>query len=398
MPSMQLQHNSQRRLLVVTESLGVGGTESHLIRTLPRLAASGWSVVTFCLTERGERAGQVEAAGVEVAASPRLARRKGSFLRYPAHVALATNNLYWLMQRWRPHIAHFYLPGPYLIGAHVAIAARIPIKIMSRRSLSDYQRSWPLVAKLERRLHTKMDAVIGNSRAVVRQLIEEGIPETKVRLIYNGIEVSPVLPDRNEARQALGLDSDTLVGVVIANLIHYKGHRELVRGLSHLEQELPENWRILVAGRDHGIRAELEELAAARGISHRIQFLGEYSDIPRLLAATDFGLLTSREEGFSNVILEGMAAGLAMIVTDVGGNAEAVLHGETGLVVPPRNPKAIGDAILELARNPEQRKRLGAAARKRVEREFSIDKCVKAHADLYEEMLDKIEARKVAAE
>ena len=395
---MQLQDNSGRRLLVVTESLGVGGTESHLIRTLPRLAASGWSVVTFCLTERGERAEQVEAAGVDVAASPRLARRKGSFLRYPAHVALATNNLYWLMRRWRPQIAHFYLPGPYLIGTHVAIAARIPIKIMSRRSLSDYQRNWPLVAKLERRLHTKMDAVIGNSRAVVRQLIEEGIPEPKVRLIYNGIEVSPVLPDRNEARRALGLDSDTLVGVVIANLIHYKGHRELVRGLSHLEQELPANWRILVAGRDHGIRAELEELAAARGISHRIQFLGEYSDIPRLLAAADFGLLTSREEGFSNVILEGMAAGLAMIVTDVGGNAEAVLHGETGFVVPPRNPKAIGDAILELARNPEQRKRFGAAARKRIEKEFSIDKCVKAHADLYEEMLDKIEARRMAAE
>jgi glycosyltransferase involved in cell wall biosynthesis len=395
---MQLQSNSGRRLLVVTESLGVGGTESHLIRTLPRLAASGWSVVTFCLTERGERAEQVEAAGVEVAASPRLARRKGSFLRYPAHVALATNNLYWLMRRWRPQIAHFYLPGPYLIGANVAIAARIPIKIMSRRSLSDYQRNWPLVAKLERRLHAKMDAVIGNSRAVVRQLIDEGIPEAKVRLIYNGIDVSPVLPDRNEARQALGIDNDTLVGVVIANLIHYKGHRELVRGLSHVETELATPWRIFVAGRDHGIRAELEELAAARGISHRIQFLGEYSDIPRLLAASDFGLLTSREEGFSNVILEGMAAGLAMIVTDVGGNAEAVLHGETGFVVPARNPKAIGDAILELARNPEQRKRFGAAARKRVEKEFSIDKCVKAHADLYEEMLDKIEARKIAAE
>jgi glycosyltransferase involved in cell wall biosynthesis len=395
----QLQNNaSNRRLLVVTESLGVGGTESHLIRTLPRLVASGWSVVTFCLTERGERAEQVEAAGVEVAASPRLARRKGSFLRYPAHVALATNNLYWLMRRWRPQIAHFYLPGPYLIGANVAIAARIPIKIMSRRSLSDYQRNWPLVAKLERRLHAKMDAVIGNSRAVVRQLIDEGIPEAKVRLIYNGIDVSPVLPDRNEARQALGLDNDTLVGVVIANLIHYKGHRELVRGLSHVETELPTPWRIFVAGRDHGIRAELEELAAARGISHRIQFLGEYSDIPRLLAASDFGLLTSREEGFSNVILEGMAAGLAMIVTDVGGNAEAVVHGETGFVVPPRNPKAIGDAILELARNPEQRKRFGAAARKRVEKEFSIDKCVKAHADLYEEMLDKVEARKVTAE
>src|SRR6476660_3602885 len=389
---------SNHRLLVVTESLGVGGTESHLIRTLPRLAESGWGVVTFCLTERGKRAGQVEAAGVGVCVAPQLAKRKGSFLRYPAHVTLAANKLYWLMRRWRPQIAHFYLPGPYLIGAHVAIAARVPVKIMSRRSLSDYQRNWPLVVHLERRLHTKMDAVVGNSQAVVHQLIEEGIPEAKLRVIYNGIEASPVLPDRSKARRALGLEDATLIGLVVANLIHYKGHRELVRGLSHVEPALPPDWRILFAGRDHGMRAELEALAAARGISHRIQFLGEYADIPALLAAADFGLLTSREEGFSNVILEGMAARLAMIVTDVGGNAEAVLHGETGFVVPPRNPKAIGDAILELERNPEQRKRFGAAARKRVEREFSIDKCVKAHADLYEEMLDKIEARKVAAE
>jgi glycosyltransferase involved in cell wall biosynthesis len=168
--------------------------------------------------------------------------------------------------------------------------------------------------------------------------------------------------------------------------------------LSHLEQVLPSNWRILVAGRDHGIRADLEALAAARGISHRIQFLGEYSDIPGLLAAADFGLLTSREEGFSNVILEGMAAGLAMIVTNVGGNAEAVVHGETGFVVRPRDPTAISDAIVTLARDPEARKRFGAAGRKRVEEEFSIDKCVKAHLDLYEEMLDRAEPRRIAAE
>jgi glycosyltransferase involved in cell wall biosynthesis len=391
-------NNSGRRLLIVTESLGVGGTESHLIRTLPRLAASGWNVVTFCLTERGERAEQVEKAGVEVCASPRLAKRKGSVLRYPAHVALATNKLYWLMRRWRPEIAHFYLPGPYLIGAHVAIAARVPVRIMSRRSLSDYQRNWPLVAKLERRLHKKMDTVVGNSRAVVRQLIEEGIPEAKVRLIYNGIDATQQLPDRAEARRALGIGADTLVGVVIANLIPYKGHRELLEGLSRLERELPSDWRILAAGRDRGIRAELEALAGALNISRRIQFLGEYADISRLLIAADFGLLTSREEGFSNVILEGMAAGVPMIVTDVGGNAEAVIHNETGFVVPPRNPKAIADAIVTLARDPEQRKRLGAAGRKRVEQEFSIDKCVKAHADLYEEMLHRAEPRKIAAE
>ena len=89
--------------------------------------------------------------------------------------------------------------------------------------------------------------------------------------------------------------------MVVANLIHYKGHRELVRGFSHLEQELPADWRILVAGRDHGIWGRTRGAGGSARDCHRIQFLGEYSDIPGLLAAADFGLLTSREEGFSNL-------------------------------------------------------------------------------------------------
>lgn len=375
-------------MLIVTESLGIGGTESHLIRTLPKLAERGWKVATFCLTERGERAEQVEAAGVEVYSSLRIAKRKGSFLRYPAHVAVATNKLFWLMKRWQPQIAHFYLPGPYLIGAHVAIAAGTPIKIMSRRSLSGYQQNWPTVARLERSLHERMDAVIGNSRAVVRELLDEGIPKSKVRLIYNGIPFA-ALQSREQARQSLGLDSGMLVGAVVANLIHYKGHRELVRSLSHVAANLSTPWRILVAGRDHGIRAELEALADARGIKEQIQFLGEHANVPQLLAAADFGLLTSREEGFSNVILEGMAAGLPMIVTDVGGNPEAVLDGETGCVVPPYRPKAIADAILRLARNPELRRHLGEEARHRAEDKFSIERCVEAHADLYQDLVER---------
>src|SRR5262249_15174450 len=181
------------------------------------------------------------------------------------------------------------------------------------------------------------------------------------------------------------------------NLIHYKGHRELIRGLSHVEPELGDDWRILIAGRDHGIRTELEALAASRGISHRVQFLGEYVDIPRLLAAADFGLLTSREWVSSNLVLEGMSAGLAMIVTDVGGNAEAVIGGETGLVVPPRDPTAIGAAILKLARDAGLRERLGAAGRRRVVEKFSIDRCVNAHTELYRELLDKIDTTKAPA-
>jgi glycosyltransferase involved in cell wall biosynthesis len=379
--------SSPGRLLVVTESLGVGGTESHLIRLLPLLAARGWKVATFCTTERGARAEQLESAGVEVFAARRHAARKGSLLRNPVHAAIVFTKLYRLARRWRPDIVHFYLPGPYLIGAPVAMAASTPIKVMSRRSLSRYQLNRPTVARIERFLHPRMDAVTGNSRAVVDELIGEGVAEAKVKLIYNGVDVVGPIQDRSEARRALGLDDGALVGVIIANLIPYKGHRDLIKGLSHVASHLPSGWRVLFAGRDHGHRSELESLAASRGIEANIVFLAERSDIPRLLAAADFSLLTSKEEGFSNVILESMAAGLPMVATDVGGNSEAVIDEVTGFVVPASDPKAIGAAVWRLAHDPDLRRRLGEAGRQRVAEEFSMERCVDAYAELYRNLL-----------
>lgn len=376
------------RLLIVTESFGIGGTESHLIRLLPLLADTGLDVAVFCMTERGGRAGELEREGVKVFAAREHSGRHGTLLRQPAHAAVAGLKLRALLRRFRPDIVHFYLPGPYLVGAPIALVSRVPVKIMSRRSLSRYQRNWPAVARIERLLHGRMDAVTGNSRAVVKELSAEGVPEIKLRLIYNGIDIASGM-DRSEARAALSLKDDAPVGVMIANLIPYKGHHDLIEGLALVAKQLPAGWRVLLAGRDEGLRPELEALVAERGIGKNVVFLGERSDVPRLLAAADFGLLTSHEEGFSNVVLEGMAAGLPMIVTDVGGNAEAVLDGETGFVVPPSNPKAIGEAILRLAGDPSLGKSLGEAGRKRVAEHFSMEVCQNAHLELYRTLLAK---------
>jgi glycosyltransferase involved in cell wall biosynthesis len=127
----------------------------------------------------------------------------------------------------------------------------------------------------------------------------------------------------------------------------------------------------------------------ARGLKANVEFLGERSDVPALLAAADFGVLSSYEEGFSNVILESMAAGLPMIVTNVGGNPEAVLDRQTGIILPPHDPAALGQAILDLAQDPELRRRLGAAALLRVQKDFSMESCVDAHEGLYEQLLAK---------
>ena len=196
------------------------------------------------------------------------------------------------------------------------------------------------------------------------------------------------MQDKGEARAALGLDADSLIGVVVANLIPYKGHRDLIDALALAAPKLPPSWQVLCVGADNDLRPELETLAAAKGLAGNLRFLGQRFDVDRLLEAADFGVLPSRaNEGFSNAILESMRAGLPMIVTDVGGNAEAVVDGETGIVVPPADPAALAAALLRVAQDPALRRKLGEAGRERVATQFTLDACVAKYRALYDELL-----------
>jgi glycosyltransferase involved in cell wall biosynthesis len=261
---------------------------------------------------------------------------------------------------------------------------------MSRRSLNTYQQQHRLLARLEWWLHRRMSAVIGNSRAVLADLAAEGVPPDRIGLIYNGVEVfdAAQLPPREETRRRLEIDPAALVLTTVANLIPYKGHRDLLVALAGIANELPADWVLLCVGRDDGIGPALRAQARTLGLDRHVRWLGKRPDVPELLHASDLGIVPSHEEGFSNVILEGMAAGLPMIVTRVGGNPEAVVDGATGLVVPPRDPGALAAAVLELARDPDRRDRMGSAARHRAVTMFSLDACVDRYAKLYRMLSD----------
>ena len=113
------------------------------------------------------------------------------------------------------------------------------------------------------------------------------------------------------------------------------------------------------------IGERLRAQATALSIQDHVRFLDVRDDVPALLAASDIGIIASHQEGFSNAVLEGMAAGLAMAVTAVGGNPEAVIDGECGLVMPAKDPPALARALARLAGDPALRRRLGAAAQRR---------------------------------
>ena len=144
------------------------------------------------------------------------------------------------------------------------------------------------------------------------------------------------------------------------------------------------DWAVLCVGRDAGIFEGLRDLTNDLGIGGHVHWLGERHDVPEILATADIGLLCSHEEGFSNAILECMATALPMIVTDVGGNTEAVIDGQTGFVVPTRDPRALAEAILRLATDGGARASMGAKGKARAKDYFSAARCVSDYVQLYE--------------
>jgi glycosyltransferase involved in cell wall biosynthesis len=375
----------------VIGSLNIGGAERHLAQVLPRLDRSRWLPSVYCLTERGELAPVLEAAGIPVICSPVAPPPAGASraLRL-RRIAGTTFHLTRSMRERQACIAHFFLPAAYILGAPAAIMARVPIRVMSRRSLNDYQRGTRLSRTIEGRLHPMMTAVLGNSLSVVRQLRDdEGVRPDRLGLIYNGIDLSPFRTAlrRSEVRASLGIGDDALVFVIVANLIPYKGHRDLIAAFGRAHARLPGNWRLLVVGRDDGVGAGLREQASALGIGDHLVFLGPRRDVPDLLRSADVGILSSHQEGFSNAILESMAAGLPTIATNVGGNPEAVIDGETGLIVAPHDADGMSAAIERLAADAGLRARLGEASRRRVEACFGLDACTARYEEFYAGLL-----------
>ena len=172
----------------------------------------------------------------------------------------------------------------------------------------------------------------------------------------------------------------------VANLIHYKGHLNLIDAMAEVAAAYPSS-RLLLIGRDGGMEPEIRRRIEARGLRDRVALLGLQPCVRLVYGAADLSVLPSDEEGFSNVILEAMEAGKAIVATKVGGVPEAISDGVDGLLVTPKDSGALAEAMLKLLRDDDLRKRLGEAARRRARQEFSLDAMFAAYEKLYREVL-----------
>ena len=190
-------------------------------------------------------------------------------------------------------------------------------------------------------------------------------------------------------RLKLGVKDSYPIIVIIANIRFYKGHADLLLSLASIACSLPASWTLIVVGRDDGERASIEKLASELGLHENCIFTGMIEEVGHVLAVADIAVSASHEEGFSNSILESMAFGLPMVVTNVGGNAEAVIHRSSGLVVPPKSPEGLGKALLSLASDKGKQRKYGRRAKNIVQQKFSVEKCVEKYEKIYDEVFSR---------
>lgn len=377
----------RRRVLFVIGTLEVGGAEVQLTRLATHLDASRFEAEICCLSDGGPLAREAEAHGVPVHV---LGLRSLNPLREPLEVLSRLADLLRLLRRRRPDVVHGFLFWGYVLGALAGRLTGAPVVVSSRRSLGDFKKGRPLFRAIEQVANRCSDLLVANSEAVRDDVIRtEGADPARVLVVPNGLRLpEPDARARARARQSLGLGEPDLAVAVIANLIHYKGHRYFV-----------EAWARVVA-RHRGARAFLlgegpmrpaiEEQVRQLGLGDAIVLLGRVENARDLLPAFDLYVQPSLEEGFSNAILEAMASGLPVVATDVGGNREAVRDGVTGRLVPAADVRRLALAVAELLEDAEARRLMGAAGRKGAGR-YSVERMVAAYETIYTEQLDERE-------
>ncbi|MBS1816590.1 MAG: glycosyltransferase [Acidobacteria bacterium] len=383
----QRTSNGPIPVLFVIGSLEIGGAEKQLVEIAVGLDRSRFAPVVCSLAAGGPLATVLGRHGIPVVSAGFEGVSRVGVARALVAVPTSLWRFFGMLRRARPVVLHAMLFHAYVLGAIAATLAQVPVVVTSRRSLAHFKKGRLHYRALELITNRLTDCIVANSEAVRQDtLASEGLRPDDVLVIHNGIEAGRYHGERDTGvREQLGAEGDSPVAVVLANLIHYKGHRYFFEAWSAVLRSHPRAVAWLVG--DGPLRSAFEAELGARGLSSSVRVLGTRTDVPRLLASADVLVHPSLEEGFSNALLEGMAAGLPVVATDVGGNPEAVLDGKTGYLVPARDAAALAHAIGQVFSRPDLGRSMGEAGRRRVMQEFQLGTMIRRYEDLYLRLL-----------
>ena len=358
-------------VLQVVLTLNPGGTERLVLELVKRLAGQSRQAVC-CLDEAGTWGEALRADGTQVTV---LGRQPGFHPSLARRLAAAAREV-------EADVLHCHQYSPFVYGALVRVARPgLRLVFTEHGRLSDAPPS-PKRRAMNPVLAHAASHIASVSHDLKRHMVAEGLPEARIEVVHNGIELGPAPAGdaAAELRRRLELPSDAFVVGTVARLDPVKHLQTLVDAAGQLAQR-GRQIHVVVVG-DGPERATLERETQARGVKHALHFLGHRDDARAFLPGLDVYVNCSISEGISLTILEAMAASVPVVATAVGGTPEIVTD-QVGRLVPPRDPLALAAELDTLATQPALREALGRAARARVAEHFTIETMTERYLRMY---------------
>jgi glycosyltransferase involved in cell wall biosynthesis len=358
------------RLAFAIDNMHPGGTELNAVRVAERLDRDRFDLCVVCLNENGPLLERYAASRIPVTSFPidslrapstaRQGARLTSFLRAQQVDVLHAHDIYSNV---------FAVPCARMAGVRA---------IASRRWWEGFQgTAWRM---LTRAAYRAAHVVLANSAAIGKRLEEEGVARRRIAVVPNFLEEaafrSPAPDAIRSLRSDLGLDAGGPVVGIVANLLPVKDHATLLQAAAMLRARWPA-LRVVLVG-DGPCRAALEAQARTLDLADIVVFAGHRPNLPNLHHLFEVSVLCSTSEGLPNSVLEAMAAGRPVVATRVGAVGDAVVEGETGLLVRPRNPCELAGALHRLLSDRQFAARLGEAGSARARAQYRPDVALSA--------------------
>lgn len=301
--------------------------------------------------------------------------------------------LYRIFREERPVIVHTHMAKAGTVGRLAARLAGVPIVLHTYHGHVFHSYFGPLKTqtfiRIERALSRVTDLILTVGERQRQEILGYGIGNPdKLRSVPLGLELEPFVESprhRGEFRAELGVPDGTRLVGIVGRLVPVKGHTVFLKAARLVLSRLP-NVRFLIIG-DGELREGLESQARDLGIDGGVTFLGWRHDLPRVYADLDLVVLSSYNEGSPVALIEAMAAGRAVVSTDVGGVSDVVSDGVNGLLVPPRDPESLAGAIVRLLSSERSLPAMGAAGREAVYPKYSINRLVSDVREIYSDLV-----------
>jgi len=368
------------RVLFLSTIMGMGGADQQLLTIADGLRARGHDVMIVSLAALGPMGLEARQLGI---ATESLRMRRG--VADPRGLLRLAR----LVRAWRPDVLHSHMLHANLMARAVRLIAPVPALVSTIHSINDGGRLRMAAYRLTNGLVDQMTIV--SQAAADRFIAERIIPKELLRVFPNAVDTERFrnVPygTRESIRRSLGIENQ-FAWLAVGRFELAKDYPNMLHAFARVHERHPEAL-LLIVGRG-SLQPETEALASELGLAGRVRFLGVRRDVPVVMSGADGYVMSSAWEGMPIVLLEAASAGLPIVATRVGGNAEVVRDEESGFLVPPREPAALERAMLRLmALTDSERRGLGDRGAEHVRAQYGVTRALERWEELYREVLSR---------